>query len=83
MFLKKIIAELDKRLEELPEVREGLVEKCRVEKVQMKIISAKDYVEERETENSTMFDIIAQRKFDKLIDETNMENEQKPFYRRR
>ncbi len=50
------ITELDKRLEELPEVREGLVEKYREEKeIQLKINEGRNYVRERGTENSILF----------------------------
>lgn len=50
------IAELDKMLEVLPEVREGLVEKYREEKeMQLKISEGRDYVGERGSENSILF----------------------------
>ena len=50
------IEELDKKLEELPNVREGLVAKYREEKEeQLKANADKDYVKEREMENSSLF----------------------------
>ena len=50
------IAELDKKLEELPNVREGLVAKYREEKEeQLKANAEKDYVKERAEENIQLF----------------------------
>jgi hypothetical protein len=50
------IAELDKRLEELPNVRDRLVEKYREEKEeQLKNNESRDYLEERRVENSLLF----------------------------
>ena len=50
------IVELDKRLEELPNVRDRLVEKYREEKEeQLKNNESRDYLEERRVENSLLF----------------------------
>ena len=50
------IAELDKKLEELQEVRNDLVSKYRLEKdEQLKANADRDYVKEREVENSELF----------------------------
>ena len=78
------IAELDKRLEDLPNVREELVEKYRKEKeMQLKVDANYDYLGEREVENSMLFDAVVEQKFEKEINEIDIENEQKSFYRRR
>ena len=50
------IEELDKKLEELPNVREGLVAKYREEKEErLKNNESRDYLEERSVENSQLF----------------------------
>lgn len=50
------IAELDKKLEELPAVRESLVVQYKIEKAeQLKINEHKDYVKERTIENSVLY----------------------------
>lgn len=50
------IAELDKKLEELPERKIELISRYRLEKQeQLKTNANKDYVKERETENSFLF----------------------------
>jgi hypothetical protein len=50
------IEELDKKLEDLPNVREELVSKYRLEKeIQLKNNESSDYLEERSVENSQLF----------------------------
>ena len=50
------IEELDKKLENLPNVREELVSKYRLEKeIQLKNNESRDYLEERSVENSQLF----------------------------
>jgi len=50
------IAELDKKLEELPAVRENLVVQYRIEKEeQLKVNENRDYVRERANENSVLY----------------------------
>ena len=50
------IEELDKKLEELPNVREGLVAKYRLEKEeQLNANETKNYMKERESENYSLF----------------------------
>lgn len=62
------IAELDKRLEDLPNVREGLVEKYREEKeMQLKINESRGYLEERMVENSQLFKTNIIRVIDKIL----------------
>ena len=74
------IAELDKRLEDLPNVREELVEKYRKEKeMQLKVDANYDYLGEREVENSMLFDAVVEQKFEKEINEIDIENEQSQF----
>ncbi|MBO6183683.1 MAG: restriction endonuclease subunit R, partial [Chryseobacterium sp.] len=52
------IAELDKKLEELPAVRENLVAQYKLEKVeQMKINNQRDYVKERAIENNVLHNV--------------------------
>jgi len=71
------IAELDNRLEELPEVKEELVEKYREEKeMQVKISEGRDYVEERGTENSILFGR-------EKINEKEIIEDEKRFFRRK
>lgn len=78
------IAELDKRLEDLVNVREELVEKYREEKgIQLKVDANYDYLSERKVENSVLFDAVVEQKFEKEINKIDIENEQKSFYRRR
>ncbi|MBV2165372.1 MAG: DEAD/DEAH box helicase family protein [Kaistella sp.] len=73
------IAKLDKMLEELPKVREGLVEKYREEKEkQVKINDGVDYVGERGTENSLLFSA------SKVYENDNqIKDEQRVFGRKR
>ncbi|UFH31656.1 SNF2-related protein [Chryseobacterium sp. C-71] len=53
------IAELDKKLEELPAVRENLVVQYKIEKdEQMKISQHQDYVKERATENNVLYNTV-------------------------
>ena len=60
------IAEMDKRLEDLPQVRQELVEKYREEKYEQLVANAKqNYVKERETENYSLF---SKSDFDKTND---------------
>ena len=56
MVCRAKIEELDKKLEELPNVREGLVAKYREEKeMQLKSNENRDYVGDRKAENSELF----------------------------
>ncbi|WP_228448816.1 Eco57I restriction-modification methylase domain-containing protein [Chryseobacterium mulctrae] len=53
------IAELDKKLAELPEMKENLVTLYKIEKAQMlKANEKRDYVREREDENRTLFSVL-------------------------
>lgn len=53
------IAELDKKLEELPEIKEKLIQQYQKEKEeQLKVNKNKDYVRERAAENRTLFNAI-------------------------
>ena len=68
------IAELDKRLEDLPNVREGLVEKYREEKeMQLKINESRGYLEERMVENSQLFKTNIIRVIDKNFENENVQ----------
>jgi hypothetical protein len=50
------IAELDQKLEELPETRENLVNQYKIEKIEMlKANENRDYIEERKDENVSIF----------------------------
>ena len=49
----------------------------------MKVDANYDYLGEREVENSMLFDAVVEQKFEKEINEIDIENEQKSFYRRR
>ena len=67
------IAELDKRLEDLPNVREELVEKYREEKeMQLKINESRGYLEERMVENSQLFKTNIIRVIDKNFENENV-----------
>ena len=78
------IAELDKRLEDLPNVREELVEKYREEKeMQLKINDNKDYVEERKVENSELFNAPQFGMIEKENNVISFENKQKSHIMRR
>lgn len=78
------IAELDKKLEELPNLRENLVSKYREEKeMQLNINDNKDYTEERKAENFMLFDIVKKQKLEKEINTILIENEQEKIIRKR
>lgn len=74
------IEELDKKLEDLSNVREGLVCKYREEKeMQLKVNEERDYLGERSVENSLLFSVMKQQEIEKEI----KENEQTVFGRKR
>jgi hypothetical protein len=74
------LEELDKRLEDLPNVREGLVAKYREEKeMQLKVNEGRDYLGERSVENSPLFSVMKQQEIEKEI----KENVQTVFGRKR
>ncbi|WP_213188924.1 helicase-related protein [Cloacibacterium caeni] len=74
------IEELDEKLEDLPNVREGLVCKYREEKeMQLKVNEERDYLGERSVENSLLFSVMKQQEIEKEI----KENEQTVFGRKR
>ena len=78
------IAELDKKLEDLPNLREGLVSKYREEKeMQLKINDNKDYVEERKVENSELFNAPQFGMIEKENNVISFENKQKSHIMRR
>jgi hypothetical protein len=78
------IAELDKRLENLPDVRESLVCKYREEKeMQLKVNERKDYVEERKVENSELFNASQFGMIEKENNVISFEDEQKSHVMRR
>ncbi len=74
------IEELDEKLEDLPNVREGLVCKYREEKeMQLKVNEERDYLGERSVENSLLFSVMKQQEIEKEI----KENVQTVFGRKR
>nr|WP_235130445.1 helicase-related protein [Chryseobacterium sp. PS-8] len=78
------IAELDKKLEDLANVREGLVSKYREEKeIQLKINERKDYVEERKVENSVLFSGSKLGLIEKEIKLMKIDDVNKKYYNKR
>ena len=78
------IAELDKRLEELPDVREGLVSKYREEKEErLKNNKRRDYLEERANENAVLFNIKKSEMIDKVIESLNVQKLEMENYGRK
>lgn len=78
------IAELDKRLEELPNVRERLVMKYREEKEeQLKNNESRDYLEERRVENSQLFKANIIRAIYKNLDNENVQKIETQNYGRK
>ena len=78
------IAELDKKLEDLANVREGLVSKYREEKeIQLKINERKDYVEERKVENSVLFSCSKLGLIEKKIKLMKIDDVNKKYYNKR
>lgn len=78
------IAELDKRLEELPDVRERLVMKYREEKEeQLKNNESRDYLEERRVENSQLFKANIIRAIYKNLDNENVQKIETQNYGRK
>lgn len=78
------IAELDKRLEELPDVREGLVSKYREEKEErLKNNERRDYLEERANENAVLFNIKKSEMIDKVIESLNVQKLEMENYGRK
>jgi len=74
------IEELDKKLEDLPNLREELVSKYREEKeMQLNINEGWHYLGERSVENSLLFSIMEQQEIEKEI----KENEQTVVGRKR
>ena len=74
------IEELDKKLEELPNLREKLVSKYLEEKeMQLKVNEGRDYLGERSVENSLLFSVMKQQEIEKEI----KENVQTVFGRKR
>jgi len=77
------IAELDKRLEDLPNVREGLVEKYREEKeMQLKINETGNYLGERAIENVLLFNKNNSERINTDIESVNMQKEEEQKYYR-
>lgn len=78
------IAELDKRLEDLPNVRERLVMKYREEKEeQLKNNESRDYLEERRVENSQLFKANIIRAIYKNLDNENVQKIETQNYGRK
>ena len=67
------IAELDKKLQELPEVREALVVKFKMEKEELlKAKADKDFVKERGTENMQLFNTEKMMTIPKNVESNNL-----------
>ena len=78
------IAELDKKLEDLPNVREGLVAKYREEKeMQLKSNENRDYVGDRKAENSELFNASQLEMIERENNVISFEDEQKSHVMRR
>ena len=77
------IAELDKRLEDLPNVREGLVEKYREEKeMQLKINETGNYLGERAIENVLLFNKNNSERINIAIERLDVQKEaEKEYYK--
>ena len=77
------IAELDKRLEELPNVREELVEKYREQKeMQLKVDANYDFIAERKDENILLYNSKNSEQINTDIESVNMQKEEEQKYYR-
>lgn len=78
------IAELDKKLEDLLNVREELISKYRQEKeMQLKINKGRDYVGERAEENSQFFNSNIIEVIDKSLENENVQKMETEYYGRK
>ena len=77
------IAELDKRLEDLPNVREELVEKYREQKeMQLKVDANYDFIAERKDENILLYNSKNSEQINTDIESFNMQKEEEQKYYR-